>query len=107
MGLMPDGAAHPYVRLDPQSVVGTLKATGSSDRDVLYAQKQKLLAQPKQLVMMGIILMVGGALLTLTFFAAFLGIPAAIFGWWTWNFGKKNVAAVEAGFEQFSRTVAA
>jgi hypothetical protein len=104
---MPDGAAHPYVRLDPQAVVGTLKATGTTDRDVLYAQKQKLLAQPKQLVLLGKILMVGGALLTITVVAAILGIPSVIFGWWTWNFGKKNVAAVEAGFEQFSRSVAA
>ena len=36
MGLMPAGAANPFAKLDKQSVIGTLKASGSRDPDVLH-----------------------------------------------------------------------
>ena len=107
MGLMPAGAGNPYTRLDPQTVVGILKASGARDSDVLYAQKQKLIAQPNQLKLMGVICMVVGAAMTITVFLAIAGIPFMIFGWWTRQFGIKNIAAIEAGFEQYNRTAAA
>jgi hypothetical protein len=101
MGLMPDGAGHPFAKLDKQSVIGTLKATGSRDPDVLYAQKQKLLTPGKHLRMLGMICIVIGVAFTVTVILAIAGIPSVIFGWWCWRFGTKNNAAVEAGFAEY------
>jgi hypothetical protein len=105
MGLMPAGAGNPFTKLDVQSVIGALKSTGSQDSDVLYAQKKQLLAPASQLKLLGMILMGGGALLTITVIAAILGIPLAIFGWFCWSFGKKNIAAVEAGYSQYASSL--
>jgi len=101
MGLMPAGAGNPFTKLDRQSVVGLFKSVGSRDQDVLYSHKQHLLAQPKQLKLLGIILMVGGGFFTVTVMLAFIGIPLGLFGWWVWRFGSRNVVAVEEGFADF------
>jgi len=100
MGLMPDGG-NPFTKLDKQSVIGTLKATGSRDADILHAQKQKLLAPAKNLKILAIIMIVGGALLTITVILAIAGIPFALFGVWLWRFSSKNIAAVEAGYTEY------
>ena len=100
MGLMPDGG-NPFTKLDKQSVIGTLKATGSHDADILHAQKQKLLAPAKNLKILAIILMAGGALFTVTVILAIAGIPLALFGLWLWRFSSKNIAAVEAGYTEY------
>ena len=102
MGLMPSGAANPFAKLDTQSVVGTFKATGSRDPDVLHAQKEQLLAQPKQLKLLAILCIVVGAFLTVTVVLAIAGIPSILFGIWLWRFGTKNVEAVEAGYAEYS-----
>jgi hypothetical protein len=104
---MPEGSGNPYTRLDEQSVVGMLKATGARDPDVLHAQKEKLLAQPKQLKLLGIILIAVGVFFTVTVVLAIAGIPSIIFGWWTWRFGNQNIAAVEAGFARYTQSMAA
>src|SRR5258708_4770405 len=101
MGLMPAGARNPFTKLDKQSVIGALKATGSRDPDILHSQKNELLSPPKQLKLLGILLMVGGAFFTVTVVLAIAGIPLAIFGWWCWSFGKKNIAAIETGYAEY------
>jgi len=106
MGLMPAGAPNPFTRLDKQSVVGTLKASGSRDPDVLHATKQQLLGPGKQLKLLGIICGVIGAFFTVTVVLAIIGIPAVLFGWWCWHFGSKNVAAVEAGYSEYVQAIA-
>src|SRR5690349_5948506 len=73
MGLMPAGAKNPFTRIDAQSVIGALKATGSRDPDVLHAQKQELLAPYSHLKLLGIIGMVCGAFFTVTFILAIVG----------------------------------
>jgi hypothetical protein len=100
MGLMPDGG-NPFTKLDKQSVIGTLKATGSQDPDVLHAQKAKLLAPNKNLKILSVILMVSGVLFTVTVVLAIAGIPFAIFGLWMWRFSSKNIAAVELGYTEY------
>jgi hypothetical protein len=60
-----------------------------------------LLAQPKQLKLLGMLLMVGGGFFTVIIILAFIGIPLALFGWWVWRFGSKNVTAIEEGFADF------
>ena len=107
MGLMPDGVGNPYTKLDKQSVIGILKATGSHDADVLHAQKEKMLAPPKQLKLLAIILVVVGTFMTITVILAIAGIPSILFGWWTWRFGARNIEAIEAGFAEYTGSVRA
>ena len=102
MGLMPEGAGNPFTKLDRQTVLGMLKAAGSRDPDVLHAQKQKMLAQPKQLKLLAIICVVVGAFFTITVVLAIAGIPSILFGWWTWRFGTRNIEAIEAGFADYA-----
>ena len=100
MGLMPDGG-NPFTKIDKQSVIGTLKATGSQDPDILYAQKAKLLAPNKNLKILSIILIVCGIIFTVTVILAIAGIPFAISGLWMWRFSSKNIAAVELGYAEY------
>jgi hypothetical protein len=103
MGLMPAGAGNPFTKMDEQSVLGVLKSTGARDPDILHAEKEKLLAQPRQLKLLGILCIAIGAFFTVTVFLAIAGIPCMIFGWWTWRFGKQNISAVEAGFARYAQ----
>lgn len=105
MGLMPSEAGNPFTKLDARSVAGIFKATGARDPDVLHAQLQKLLAPPKQLKLLAMLLMGVGALLTVTVVLAIAGIPSILFGLWVWRFGAKNVAAVEAGYADYSASL--
>ena len=100
MGLMPEGG-NPFTKIDKQSVIGTFKATRSNDPDILHAQKQKLLAPNKNLKILSYILIVGGALLSLTVILAIAGIPLALFGVWMWRFSSKNINAIEAGYSEY------
>ena len=53
------------------------------------------------------ILLIGiGAFMTVTVFLAIAGIPSILFGIWTWRFGTRNVAAVEAGYAEYTATLA-
>jgi hypothetical protein len=90
-----------FAKIDKQNVIGTLKATGSRDPDILYAQKNEMLNGPKQLKMVGMLCLGGGALLTLTIIVAFAGIPIAIFGWWLWSFNKKKIAIIEEAYAEY------
>jgi len=101
MGLMPAGAANPFVPVDRKSVVGTLKATGSRDPDVLHAQKQTLLAPYNHLKLLAKISAGVGALMTVTIFMAWFGIPVLIFAWWLWRFQARNATAVEEGYAEY------
>jgi hypothetical protein len=100
MGLTPEGG-NPFTKIDKQSVIGTLKATGSRDSDILYAQKAKLLAPNKNLKILSYILIGGGALLSLTVILAIAGIPLALFGVWIWRFSSKNIEAIETGYNEY------
>lgn len=101
MALAPTEIAGPFTRLDKQSVIGTLKATGTRDPDVLHAQKQKLLAPSKNLKMVSYIIMGCGLLLTITIFAAFAGIPFGLFGIWVYRFSSKNITTVETAYSEY------
>jgi len=106
MGLVPDGNVNPFARLTRQGVVGMFKSTGSRDPDVLFATKEHLLAQPKQMKLLGVVLLVGGAFLTITFILAIAGVPFMIFGWWLRRFANGNINAVEAGYADYMAVAA-
>ena len=42
-----------------------------------------------------------GAVLTITVFAAFVGIPALLFGAWIWRFSGKNIATIESAYSEY------
>ena len=105
MGLMPSEGGNPFTKLDARSVVGLFKATGARDPDVLHAQRQKLLAQPKQLKTLAVILIGVGAFFTVTVVLAIAGVPSILFGVWVWRFGSKNVAAVEQGYAEYTASL--
>ena len=105
MALMPAGGKNPFTKLDKQSVIGALKATNSRDPDVLYSQKHELIAPGSHLKMLGMISMVIGALFTVTIILSWFGIPVVLFGYWCWSFGKKNMAAVEAGYSEYLSSI--
>lgn len=107
MGLMPAGATNPFTRLDRQSVIGTLKACGSRDPDVLHAQVAQLVAGAKHLKLLGLICMVIGGFFTVTIIMAWVGIPSVIFGWWVGRFGKRNIQIVDAAYAEFLGSSAA
>jgi hypothetical protein len=101
MALTQVEGAGPFSKVDKQSVIGTLKAVGSRDPDVLHAQKQKLLAPSLNMKKISLFLMIGGGVLTITVFAAFAGIPLALFGIWMWRSSSRNIATVETAFSEF------
>jgi hypothetical protein len=105
MGLMPAGATNPFTRVDQQTIFGMFKSTASHDPDVLYAQKETLLGPYKNLKRLAILSGAIGAFLTITVFAAILGIPTMIGAWWLWRFQAKNSEAVEAGYAQYLASV--
>lgn len=104
MALTPAGNIGAFAKLDKQTVIGTLKATGSHDPDVLHTQKNEMLNGPKQLKMVGMICMAGGGLFTITVILALFGIPIAIFGWWLWDFNKKKIATIEEAYAEYVAT---
>jgi hypothetical protein len=101
-------SGHPLIpgKLDRQMVIGALKATGSSDRDVLYARKEELLADmsgaASNFRAWGMI--VSGAVLTLTIIGGIIGIPAMLFGIWMRAKLKKNTELTEAAFNEYLRS---
>jgi len=106
MGLMPAGVNNPFTKLDKQGVIGTLKACGSRDPDVLHAQTEQLMAGARHLKLLGLISMVIGGLFTITIFMAWFGIPALIFGWWVGRFGKRNIQTVQEAYADYVASAA-
>jgi hypothetical protein len=105
MGLMPAGATNPFTTVDQQTIFGMFKSSASHDPDVLYAQKETLLAPYKNLKRLAILSAAIGAFLTVTVVAAILGIPVVLGAWWLWRFQAKNSEAVEAGYAQYLASV--
>ncbi len=92
-----------------QEVLGKLKATHSTDANVLFAAKSEIASPFRSQRFQGGLLCVVGAVSSITIVLAIIGIPVAIFGWWVWRRGTSNLAIVESAYAQFmaSRTAAA
>jgi len=101
MGLMPAGATNPFTSIDQQTVMGTLKSTGTRDNDVLHAQKEQMLAPYKHLKTLAKIGFAVGGLFTIMIFMIWMGIPVLIASWLLWKFANKQLATVEAGYSQY------
>ncbi len=107
MGLMPAGASNPFSSVDQQTAFGTFKSSGTRDPDVLYAQKQTMLAPYTNLKRLAVIGGIIGGLFTTTIFMAWFGIPCLIASWLLWRFQAKQAANIEAGYAQYLTSVSA
>jgi len=94
-----------FSRVTSQQVLGQLKSTGSTDRDVLFAAKEALIAPVKPLKMMGIWAYVTGGLMTLMILMAFLGIPLMIFGWWVRKRAADNIEVIESTYADYVKSL--
>jgi hypothetical protein len=96
---------NPFALLDKQTVTGVLKATGSRDLDVLASARAKLEGVPKVHKLMGLALVIVGALMTLTIVGAVVGIPSVLAGWWLRRRAVTNLATVDAAFVAYTSPV--
>lgn len=91
----------PVAKIEKQQVLGALKATGSSDPDVLFARKEELLAESKKMRLLGIVPIVVGVAVSLTIIGAIAGIPAILFGLWVRKRIKTNVETADAAYAAY------
>ena len=91
----------------PPEVVGMLKATGSRDPDILHAAMQDFRRTFAVQRVSGIIFMVVGVLGTFTVVLIPVSVPAAVFGWWYWKKGVRNLAIVQSAYESYLRPLGA
>ena len=85
----------------PQEVAGVLKATGSGDPDVLHAAMQDFRRTFATQRVGGLIFMVVGALSCLTVLLIPIAGPVAVFGWWYWKKGVRNLEIVDTAYRSF------
>jgi hypothetical protein len=96
----------PLLKLDKPTVIGFLKSTGTRDPDVLHTQRMKLTSAAKFPKLVGVYIMVMGALCTLLIVLAPIGIPLFFFGWWMRRRGVQNLEIVEEGWAEYAGAAA-
>ncbi len=88
-------------KLDKSQVLGALRATGSTDPDILYARTEELLAETKSMRFLAFGGIGVGAVCTLTIFLAVLGIPLIVYGIWVKSNIKRNIGIAEAALAEY------
>lgn len=91
----------PYTKFNKQEVIGLLKATGSKDKDVLYASKAGLLKVARQTRFNGTIFMVVGVVFTIVL----IGIPMLIGGWYLRRRGTSSIKAIEEAYREYTESL--
>ena len=92
----------PVAKLEKQQVIGALKATGSSDPDVLYARKEELLVASKSMKLLGIAPIIVGVAMSLTIIGALVGIPAICFGFFVRKRIRTNIETAESALAEYT-----
>jgi len=82
-------------------VIGALKASNSTDPDVLLHVKEDLLDQYRPLKMMSLVPIVCGGLISLTVIGAIIGIPLILLGIFLRRKCKRNMATVESAYDEY------
>ncbi len=96
------------VAMTRQEVIGSLRATGSTDPIVLAAAKDEMLGAVKRLRVVALLSIALGAMASLALgaadslpaIAAVAGMPLLLAGAWALWRAERNVRAVEAGFAE-------
>jgi hypothetical protein len=92
-------------KLSQQQVIGTLRSTGSTDPDVLFAKKEELLSETKRLKMLGVVPLIVGTILTISLIGAIVGIPMLIVGFSVRKAYKHNIAVTDAALAEYLQTI--
>jgi hypothetical protein len=90
-----------FGRANKQQVIGALKATGSTDPDVLGAARQEMVGGYKTVSWIGIVTIGVGVVFTITIIGIFFGVPCGLFGLFLWRRAKSNMAAVETYCDEY------
>jgi len=92
-------------KLNHQQVIGSLRATGSTDPDVLFAKKEDLLSETKRLKLLGIVPLIAGSILTVTIIGAIVGIPMLLVGFSVRKSIKHNIAVTDAALAEYMQSI--
>ena len=92
-------------KLSHQQVIGSLRSTGSTDPDVLFAKKEELLSETKRLKLLGIVPIVIGTIMTVSIIGAIVGIPMLLVGFSVRKAIAHNNAVTEAALAEYLQSV--
>lgn len=95
----------PFISIDKRAVIGALKATGSTDLDVLYAARAKLAGAAAVPRWLGIGLLAAAIPVGWSRAGVVGSIALLLLGWWFLRRGVHNVRMVELGFAEHVATV--
>lgn len=91
----------PVAKIEKQQVIGALKATGSSDADVLFARKEEMLTESRKMKLLGIFPILVGVDMSLTIIGAVVGVPAISFGLWVKKRMKNNIRTADEAYQEY------
>lgn len=94
-------------KLEKQQVLGALKATGSTDPDVLFARKEEMLAESRRNKLLGVFPVFVGAVMTVTIVGAVVGVPAIWFGLSVRKTIKNNTKVADEALAEYLASLSA
>jgi hypothetical protein len=92
-------------KLSHQQVIGSLRATGSTDPDVLFARKEELLTETRRMKLLTIAPLIIGGILTVTLIGAIVGIPAMIFGYLVRKTYNSNISIADSALIEYMQSI--
>lgn len=92
-------------KLSHQQVIGSLRATGSTDPDVLFARKEELLTETRRMKLLTIAPLIIGGILTVSLIGAIVGIPAMIFGYLVRKTYNNNIAIADGALAEYMQSI--
>jgi hypothetical protein len=93
-------------KLSHQQVIGSLRATSSTNTDVLFAKKEELLQETQRLKLLGIVPIVVGVILSITLVGAIVGVPMIVFGILVRKSYQHNLRVSDDAFNEYLRSIA-
>lgn len=94
-------------KLSHQQVIGSLRATGSTNADVLFARKEELLTETRRMKLLTIAPLIVGGILTLSLVGAIVGVPAMIFGYLVRKTYNSNIAIADSALAEYMQSIGA
>ena len=88
-------------KLEKQQVTVALKATGSSDADILFARKEEILADTRRMSRLVVLPIVGGAAMCLTVLGAIAGVPVILYGVRLRKQIRSNIDIAESAYAEY------